>query len=91
MLADKLGEEALDYYNSALSLEPMSVKPIEINFTLIFYRSCRCKKIFLDVIEIVPDFEETFQHWKYLPGQFAQNEDIRAYVTLHFIIFSQII
>ena len=59
MLADRLGEkEALDYYNSALSLEPMSVeahrnKALHLYFT---DQHTAARKSFLDVIEIFPNF-----------------------------------
>ena len=93
MLADRLGEkEALDYYNSALSLEPMSVeahrnKALHLYFT---DQHTDARKSFLDVIEIVPDFEEAYFNIgnTYL-GQFAQNEDIRAYVDSAFHYFSE--
>ena len=93
MLADRLGEkEALDYYNSALSLEPMSVeahrnKALHLYFT---NQHIDARKSFLDVIEIVPDFEEAYFNIgnTYL-GQFAQNEDIRAYVDSAFHYFSE--
>ena len=93
MLADRLGEkEALDYYNSALSLEPMSVeahrnKALHLYFT---DQHIDARKSFLDVIDIVPDFEEAYFNIgnTYL-GQYAQNEDIRAYVDSAFHYFSE--
>ena len=44
------------------------------------------RKSFLDVIEIVPDFEEAY--WEYL-GQFAQNENVMVFVDSAFHYFSE--
>tara|TARA_Y100001933_G_scaffold110662_1_gene110747 strand:+ start:211 stop:1281 length:1071 start_codon:yes stop_codon:yes gene_type:complete len=93
MLADRLGEDkALDYYNSALALEPKSIeahrnKALHLHFNNQFMDA---RASFLDVIQLAPDFEEAYFNIgnTYL-GQFAQNEVITDYVDSAFHYFSE--